>query len=142
MQDDQGNFLAGLIVGEGCFDIAVGPGHRSPHRCSFVMRMRADDVHILDEMRNATLLGSVRIHTPKGKNPIAQWRVSSMEDCQILVAILDKYSLRSSKKAREYAIWREAVQVWCGYPEPDRWPKMAELRNKLRDERVFVSLLG
>lgn len=108
--DELGWRLAGLVDGEGCFHITNSLG------CVFVVGMRDDDRPFLELMQRSTGLGRINQVNPTalalsrrpGTKPQVHWRIGNYADARALVAILDQYP-PLSKKARDYAIWREAV---------------------------------
>jgi hypothetical protein len=104
-------WLAGFADGEGYFQL------RRTRQCGwrieprFRIHLRADDIQILERLAE-TFGGHVR----RGKNgvwsPQAHWLVSSKADLLPLVGYFDRFPLRA-KKAGDYAIWREAVLIFC-----------------------------
>lgn len=151
-----GNRLAGLCDGEGHFGIGR---QGNWYRCLFAIGLRVDDEPFLREMRDAVDLGKVvtaPAYRSEGRrnSPSAQWRIVSKDDCVALVALLDEYPLWS-KKARDYAIWRDAVLYW---QNPNRrpvttrrsgtttrvinaidWTPIARLQDELRDVRRYAA---
>lgn len=143
MQEDDtfGHWLAGFIDGEGCFLIET-TRPSATHYCAFRLEVRADDRPILDEIRERLGIGKIR-ECRRGTYHGAIWAVQNKADCASLVGFLDRYPLRA-KKARDYAVWREAVAEWgCVSHGGGRgvnmrrhdWTRMAELRVALRDGR-------
>ena len=134
-----GHWLAGFLDGEGCFDI---PRQRKTRRdyyyCRLSVTLRADDADTL-RMCAARLGGHVyfgkRGSQPRDGKPKARWEVSKRSELRAIVELLDQCPLRS-KKARDYAIWRRALDVSeSGLPE--RHQLMAGLRTALVDARVY-----
>jgi hypothetical protein len=138
------NWLAGFIDGEGCFTIA-----RSTHGgyvCRMMIKVRDDDMAILEEIAHRTGIGYTSRNRPYGStrraNPAAIWNVGTRADCVALVALLDRFPLRA-KKARDYAIWREAVIWWVGDRRRGNrhyrdWAPIAEMDRRLREVRVYA----
>ena len=115
VSDDFGHWLAGFIDGEGCFSVSYnGQRQRYPSlKCTFRIALRSDDTPLLEECRRQTGLGVVYRQRPFANqkwNPSAMWHVAHKSDSARLIEILDRFPLRS-KKARDYAVWREAVIV-------------------------------
>lgn len=78
-------------------------------------------------------------HDPRGitSNPQAIFSCYSKSDCLKLVALFDQHPLRA-KKARDYAVWREAVLLlnssnYGGYSTND----IFALKEKLESGRVY-----
>lgn len=82
------------------------------HRCRLTIRLRADDLGVLHHMQAMVGTGVVRLdgNRPRG-HPQATWEVTSRDGVRRVMEILDSVELRT-KKARDYAIWREAAGVW------------------------------
>jgi hypothetical protein len=81
-------------------------------QCRFSIGLRADDAPILHEIRARTGVG-ILVHSGRNSIQQEQWRleVNRKADGVRLVEIFDDFPLRA-KKARDFAIWREAVSVW------------------------------
>jgi hypothetical protein len=148
-----GHWLAGFFDGEGCFAIGRGSWNgRWYYHCMVRLNLRADDRPTLDWIAQQSGLGRICNHPPynsKGDaKPQSAWQVQSKAGCRALVSIFDAYPLHS-KKARDYAIWREAVGVWCGISRvgrsvpggggsyPRDWTTMARLYRELRAVRAY-----
>jgi hypothetical protein len=108
--DGFGHWLAGFADGEGCFYVTCSTG--GSHRCQFRIKLRRDDKPILEECARRTGLGHiVDVKPPKGqKHGQAEWIVIRKAHCARLVEIFDAFPLRA-KKARDYAIWKRAVEL-------------------------------
>lgn len=127
MNDAFGNWLAGFVDGEGCFSLnACGPltlaGTRAI-KCSLTVSLRADDLPILEEARELTGCGTVRTADYSGGVPNhwprAVWVVCDRQGSSRICDLFDRYPLRA-KKARDYALWREAVYEWNGLNRRER----------------------
>jgi hypothetical protein len=150
MVDDAfGHWLAGFIDGEGSFCIVP---NRGGYSAKFQLKLRDDDGAILLEIALRTGMGRLvaeqrRTASRPNDNPATVWKVQSKGDCLALIRLLDRYPLRA-KKARDYAIWREAVLEWNGMAPGRRrpaggglchsdWAPMAALGAQLREARVY-----
>jgi LAGLIDADG endonuclease len=126
-----GYHLAGLADGEGCFFVAA-TGYPS-----FVIKMRADDRPLLERIRAecggiGSIIGVPNYGHAKRK-PQARWQVQRKRELVWLTEVFDEFPLWS-KKARDYAIWREAVIAWgCGASPRDLIP----FARQLRDARLY-----
>jgi len=145
IDDAFGHWLAGFVDGEGCFSM-LSHNVREAYSCQFLLTLRDDDEAILREIQARTGLGSVARRTPKLSHGQTYWTVHRKEDCIALVAIFDRFPLRA-KKARDYAIWRDAVIEWSRWtgqrvgksrrkPYID-WRRMAMLKHQLHAVRRY-----
>lgn len=139
------SWLAGFIDGEGCFMIAKSTGSLGAYRLQMMVRLRNDDRRVLHEFRELVGAGSVltdivRTDASVSANakPQAMWAISSREGIARLIEILDEHPLRS-KKARDYAIWREAAQIWLAAPKGTSadWEAIGVLCEKLAAVREY-----
>ncbi len=93
---------------------------------------------MLEMLRDATGLGNVRpgrrIAKTEGRldKPSSHWLISRRSQCFKFAAILDEYPLWS-KKARDFEIWKQALNAW---PAQD-FARMARLSAQLRSVRAF-----
>jgi hypothetical protein len=112
-----GFWLAGLIDGEGCFDV------KKLHQPSFGIALREDDHEVLSYCLRTLGVGTVRIERkkpPRGQRRV-WWRLENLEACLRLVVLLDRYPLRT-KKLRDFVLWRQVVLVQCGRPRFTHYP--------------------
>jgi hypothetical protein len=138
--DELGWRLAALADGEGCFAMTISGSKRQSFRCFFIVGMRSDDRPFLELMQTSTGLGHLFDLTPSikalarrpGTNPQTHWGINAYHEVLALAAIFDRYP-PISKKARDYAIWREALDVWG---ERD-WGRMAVLKEALSEGRIY-----
>jgi hypothetical protein len=147
MTDAFGHWLAGFIDGEGCFRIQCGlAGRRFPYyTCQFSLKQRDDDGGLLREIVERTGIGRVRGDGTRSGNskPCLRWCVESKADTAALVALLDRYPLRSRKR-HDYAIWREAVIYRASDPRGNRWhgsrnwEPMADFKRRIEEARAYV----
>lgn len=135
MDDGFGHWLAGLLDGEGHFFIRRTTGKPS-------VNMRADDRDMLALAQARTGVGRL-YEVPAGRmgHPQVRWEVAVKAEVLVLAALLDAHPLRS-KKAREFAIWREALGIWQtvrrgGVRRTYQQDRMAELAAKLVATRPF-----
>ncbi len=93
---------------------AIAPQTRTAgaYRCGFFVLMRADDKPFLERMRaELGAPGAIRParKKPEGnRKPSVLWHITDNRGVLWLTEILDVYPLWS-KKARDYAVWREAA---------------------------------
>lgn len=116
---DFGFWLAGFIDGEGCFNCQPKSKTLNAVHTSMVVGLRADDFLILESCRDKTDLGALQYIQQRDQIGRWCWVVASKPDCQSLVAILDRYPLRS-KKRRDYEIWRKIVVARAAWRQGQR----------------------
>lgn len=146
MDEGFGHWLAGFIDGEGCF--VVQRLRQGNAKCIFAIVLRMDDGAVLKQIQAELGVGRlVPRKSPsasrRGSYPELTWRVESKEGCLALVRFLDKYPLRA-KKAKDYALWREAVLCWQDVVRGPKqgengpvWERMESLRNELNEGRRY-----
>ena len=143
MDEAFGHWLAGFIDGEGCFGIhRLKREGRICWALRFTLKLRSDDQPILEKCQRRTGAGCIRETKPPGHNPQAIWIVESRGGCEVIAAILDHFPLRA-KKARDYAIWGEALREWGNGDTGHRWSgqrdwsRIAGFRAQLDETRAF-----
>lgn len=151
VDDAFGHWLAGFADGESWFAI-LHHRDREAYHCQFGICLRDDDGPILEEIQRRTGLGILgrKVYQASwagtGSKPQARWVIHRKEECLALIEIFDRYPLRA-KKARDYAIWREAVLEWERWTNKRagtrqrsayvNWSRMAQLRQQLKDVRAY-----
>lgn len=132
--DSIGNYFAGLVDGEGCFSVSRAGV------VEFVIQLRDDDTEFLATLRDELGgIGRFSRATMRGPNarPLVRWSIGRRKEVRWLVDLLDAYPLRL-KKARDYAIWREAAIDWyCGASARE----LGEFADRLREAREYRELL-
>lgn len=116
-----GHWLAGFVAGEGCFRVHKGKSG-GYYACHFTLKLRDDERPILEEIVERTGIGHLKPDTARNGNsrPCLVWVVQSKAECIKLVALLDQFPIRA-RKARDYAVWREAVAFWVAQAKGSRW---------------------
>lgn len=121
-------WLAGFVDGEGCFTV----DERGIPRLT--IKLRADDLAVLEGLR-ASFGGGLTVHDAAGaRRPVASWHVVSKRDLTALLRYFDRHPLRA-KKARDYAIWRQAVILYCSHGR--NHPEVLVLRAALMAGRDY-----
>lgn len=137
LTDGFGHWLAGFADGEGCFRLIqhrVGPGLAIS--AQFQISLRADDRPILEEIRQRTGLGNIHSNGRSAVNngrPQVRWAVGDHAGCLVLVGLFDRYPLRA-KKARDFAIWRDAVMELGRIRQRPKGQREYELVSHLWDQ--------
>lgn len=117
------DWFAGFADGEGCFCFLRAENGRLL-RPRFSVTLRADELPLLLELQAA--FGGSLSFSAYGKriaHPRYSWSISSKPELRRLVAYFDVHPLRA-KKARDFAIWREAVRIYAA-----RGAKAPELQD-------------
>jgi hypothetical protein len=70
----------------------------------------------------------------KGPLPQCDWTVTSKRELAGLLVYFDRFPLRA-KKARDYAIWRRGVEIYCAHGGADE--RLILLRETLMAGRAF-----
>jgi LAGLIDADG endonuclease len=127
-------FFAGFVAGDGSFSIKPNNAGAS-WCCCLQVKLRADDTPLLTAMRSWSGAGQLSPASARGgSHPQTAWMIGRQAECLKVAAILDSSPL-IGKKAREFQIWREAVELWVTYggaaPELDR---LAAALRALRDQ--------
>lgn len=145
-----GHWFAGLVDGEGHFGIRRAHMQYKSTRyvvysCQFAVSLRADDLPTLTQIQRELGIGKIRpvsrSKDPKrvNENPAYRFDVVSKPAAVALVAFFDRFPLRS-KKARDYALWRQAVVEWQKTYRGHRtfdWAPMAQLKTELELGRRY-----
>jgi hypothetical protein len=133
-----GNWLAGFTDGEGCFGIYhVGGVAKRTFRCNFQIKLRSDDRAILREIQEKIGVGCLYENQYKANvHPITMFTVQSKPDCIILRDLFEEFPLRA-KKATDFKIWSEALNLWLLHKPGDSWNYMVILKSKLEANRKY-----
>ncbi len=106
-----GAFFAGFVAGDGSFSIRPNNAGAS-WACGLQVALRADDTPLLAALRDWSGAGRLSPAPARGgSNPQTAWMVGRQSGCTKVTAILEDSPLLG-KKAREFQIWRQAVEVW------------------------------
>lgn len=134
-------WFSGFVDGEATFYIQ-GPGSGQSkrdrgHLPGLAICLRADDAAILVEIRrewsgNLNLRDSVAVQD--GRKPQIRWSVHNKAALASLIDYFDRHPLRT-KKARDYAFWREAVVLYLAYGR--NHPDLAVLKARMESARLY-----
>lgn len=132
-------WLAGFADGEASFNLAaVGRptvGGRRRIQPRFDIHLRPDDAAVLRSLCER-FGGRTRL-TSNGPHDRFVWCVASKADLLKLVTYFDHFPLRA-KKARDYAIWREAVFLYTrSRYAADNFEEMLGLKRALEQGRAY-----
>jgi hypothetical protein len=113
-----GNWISGFVDGEGCFYLAYRDTKKGNHpacEASFHLSLRDDDSDILHRINSYFLCGTVRPHVRRERagngKPCIGYAVHTIRDlANTIVPHFEKFPLQS-KKQRDFAIWKRAVNL-------------------------------
>ena len=153
-RDAFGHWLSGFVDGEGCFSLGVYGRKDGRIRMvvGFQLCLRADDHQCLELAQSFWQCGLI-FHDPrKGQeptNPQTRFQVNRAADLHAVVAAhFDRYPLRA-KKANDFAIWRQGVELYHSVAQrprgngtqsrwrPEELEKFARLTEWLRSGRAY-----
>lgn len=128
-------WFAGITSGEGCFyaRVRVTSTGKANINCEFKITLRVDDKPLLDAIQKKLDIGAVHImKVAPDENQAASFRVTDMSELyNIIIPIFDKYKL-SSKKQRDFDIWRQIVQLSITKMTPEKAQQAQYLANQLK----------
>jgi len=142
-------WAVGFIEADGCFTIihSTHGGRFSQYYPRFKVGQRADNSIALYRIQE--ILGGIgAICGPYSANPLKpndkptqMLTIAKKEELVQLVALLDKYPLKT-KKASDYAIWRKAVLLWSStdnsrHSKEPIWLQMREYWEQLKEAHKY-----
>ena len=135
------DYIVGLTDGEGCFYINVRPpdrryqGSKTGIETHFYIKLREDDLSLLNQAKSFFRCGGVYYQKEKRKNHSACYRfeINSQKDIQeVLIPFFDKHPLKSKKK-KNYLIFREIAMIIRNdnYKEGGSIRKIQKLKSQM-----------
>ncbi|MDD3915305.1 MAG: LAGLIDADG family homing endonuclease [Bacteroidales bacterium] len=107
-----GEYIAGFTAGEGCFHIGVEYKKNAPRpqiRAMFTIQLRADDVSVLEQIKDYLKCGNINVYERKNGQRAACYRVGRKKDLvNIIIPFFERYPLRA-KKQQDFYIWKIVV---------------------------------
>jgi hypothetical protein len=138
-----GCWFAGFVDGEGCFSISSQA--KGGYRCSFLIKLRADDGPLLKKIRGRLGMGTIST-APRAEpdKPQLVYSVQRKKDCLLLCDFFERFLLQS-KKRRDFTIWAKAVDSWQTVQlgpghGTSQWTVIAEAHEELREIRQYREL--
>lgn len=134
-------WFAGFADGEAHFALEL---NNRQHRQGatvipvFKIMLRADDIGVLRTLAEA--FGGSLYFRPGSRSgehvskPLCAWKVAPKRNLAQLVRYFDEFPLHA-KKSRDYALWREAVLIYCAHGGRD--PRLRPLRDALMEGRRY-----
>jgi hypothetical protein len=119
---DFGNWLSGFVDGEGCFRLVSFGIRKKPSliaagAAEFIINLRLDDMAVLEKIHAYFGCGQVRVNLNRrpsmrrNTKPQGRFVVSTVRDhARVIVPHFEQFPLQA-KKARDFAIWKEAVAL-------------------------------
>jgi hypothetical protein len=113
-------YIVGLTDGEGCFyvnlterDKVKNPKAHIRARSHFYIKLRVDDLTILEKIKKYLGFGFIYYQKEKRKNHSACYRfeVNSNADKLKLIKFYIKYPLHSPKKKRDFEIFSQVTKM-------------------------------
>ena len=135
------DYIVGLTDGEGCFYINVRPsdmryqGSKTGIETHFYIKLREDDLSLLNQVKNFFRCGAVYYQKEKRKNHSACYRfeINSQKDIQeVLIPFFDKHPLKSEKR-KNYLIFRKIAMIVRNgnYKESGSLRKILNLKSQM-----------
>ena len=113
VSDAFGYWFSGFFDGEGCLTIfsRARKDRYFERRVGIQIMLRDDDADVIRRIKDNLGVGLVYASDGNGStNPKATYRCEQVKDLtEVIVPLFEKYPLHS-KKAREFAIWKQAVR--------------------------------
>lgn len=102
------NFITGFVDGEGCFSISIFKDNRTytgwAVKPIFSISLHNIDVKLLEAIQRTLGVGKIYKHG----NDSIQYRVSSLNNLQVITEHFDKYPLITKKQA-DYLLFKKAI---------------------------------
>ena len=113
-----GDYIRGLVDGEGCFNVKVWQDKR-PNRTyrvevKFFIALRDDNYHLLEKVKDFFQCGRIELAVKAHGNKKTQWRyvVARKEElANIIIPFFENYPLIGAKK-KDYDLFKEAVNLF------------------------------
>jgi len=150
--DIPGDYIAGLVDGEGCFHFSASNGYKNrgrgdeyypTWRYSFVIRMEGKEEPILYEVQKVVRCGKVNKYPNSNGNrkPSVAFSVENLSDLHDkVIPFFKKYLLRASKR-HNFEVWSEAITklyIIRNRPRSNVGNKV-NISNKERHELMVIS---
>lgn len=117
IREADGNYIAGLVDGEGHFGLHTEEyGKKPKHYGFFSISLRGDDAEVILWMHSILGCGKVTWYDRKGKSyngnrcPFIRLACSNSRDLhEIVVPFFDRFRLRA-KKVNDFEIWKVGIE--------------------------------
>lgn len=102
--------LSGFVAAEGHVSLRDAASKFAPQ---FTVVQRVDNIPLLEAYRDRLAIGTIRVRPAgRGINQMAEWSVTRIGDCAVLVDYLTRFPLPAcSPKAAQVEVWAGALAV-------------------------------
>ena len=110
------DYVIGLVDGEGCFAVHLNRSPLRRARCEphFCLKLKAEDKHILDELRNFFGCGKIYIQRDARPNHSLcnRFEVNNRIDLwRNVIPFFEKTPLRSPSKQRDFELFKQIMEI-------------------------------
>jgi hypothetical protein len=114
------DYIVGLTDGEGCFYVNIRPpdkkyqGSKTAIETHFYIKLREDDLFLLNKIKNYFGCGAVYFQKEKRENHSACYRfeINSRKNIhEVLIPFFDRHPLKSEKRKNYYIFRKIALMV-------------------------------
>jgi hypothetical protein len=117
-----GDYIAGLVDGEGCFALNFRRDRSSKRKgkpeyfyrkVQIAIVLRADDKPLLEKVRDALGCGSIYLSPPRKRQPSPEvrYQVADLKDLKEKIVPFFLNNPLRSKKHEDFVLWAEAVDI-------------------------------
>ena len=145
-----GHWFAGFVDGEGHFRFyCIEKSNKRKLNLGLIIALRRDDLDVLQYVQRNLQVGKVYLKkVPKSwvrnAKPQAEYICTRTPDLKhIIIPLFEQYPLRS-KKARDFEIWKRAVEIRLAIPKGGNqktpkylWHKLRQLEFELKAIRQY-----
>ncbi len=113
------DYIAGLVDGEGCFDLQFRRDirHERPGspvyygwKTQFVINLRKDDLPLLEEVKEIFQCGTIHFQNSPQKET-ARYSVQDLDNLYKIVVPFFRENQLRGKKQKDFELWAEAVEI-------------------------------
>ncbi len=113
-----GEYIAGLVDGEGCFYVNIHYFRKYPKaspqtQIHFYIKLREDDVVILEQVKRFFGFGHIYFQNEKRSNhsPCYRYEISNRDELKKVLKFFDKHPLHSPKKIKDLERIRKMLKI-------------------------------
>lgn len=144
------DYIVGLTDGEGCFYIGIrypkGPFKTVRVEPHFYIKLRGDDLAVLEEVKQTFGCGAIYFQNEKRENHSSCYRfeINNLKDIkERLIPFFDKYQLHS-KKRREFEIFKAIFKIIDGltHKTPSGLKEIEKLKLAMNHRTRWMPEMG